>query len=189
MCIDVGDEPTLHYATANCEAYACLDVVAWDFWNLNRQCGFLDIKVFNPFGNSFCNLLCPDAMLPMNKKRGELMMRGWGRSRKLAFILCKWWHGSICYHCLQEIGFYVGIQMGYKLCTQCLFLLRRRVSFSLLRFAIMCLRGYRSSFAYSNHWPISRAVWMLLPSYCWSNSAVQHLTSRVVARVFHLAWG
>ena len=55
---DVGIEPALDseplwYATANREDGARLDVVARDFWGVNRQHGFFDIRVFNPFASSY----------------------------------------------------------------------------------------------------------------------------------------
>ena len=66
VCCDVGVEPALqpldheplHYATANREDGARLDVVARDFWGQNRQHAFFDVRVFNPFARSyFCLLL------------------------------------------------------------------------------------------------------------------------------------
>ena len=67
VCCDVGVEPTLqrldcehlHYATANREDGARLDVDARDFWGGNRQCAFFDIKVFNPFARSYSCLPLP----------------------------------------------------------------------------------------------------------------------------------
>ena len=47
------DNEPLHYATANREDGASLDVVARDFWGLNRQHAFFDIRVFNPFASCF----------------------------------------------------------------------------------------------------------------------------------------
>ena len=65
MCTDVGIEPTLqpldnkslHYATVNCEDGAQLDVVARDFWGLNKQHVFFDIRVFNPFASCYSQSL------------------------------------------------------------------------------------------------------------------------------------
>jgi len=53
VCCDVGVEPALqlldheplHYATANKEDGAHLDVVARDFWGQNRQRAFFDVRV------------------------------------------------------------------------------------------------------------------------------------------------
>ena len=47
------DNEPLHYATANREDGACLDVVARDFWGRNRQRVFFDIRVFNPFASCY----------------------------------------------------------------------------------------------------------------------------------------
>ena len=61
VCTDDGIEPALQpldskplwYATANWEDGARLDVVARDFWGLNRWHAFFDIRVFNPFASSY----------------------------------------------------------------------------------------------------------------------------------------
>jgi len=61
VCTDIGIEPTLkpldneplHYATANSEDGPQLNVVAWDFWDPNRQRVFFDIWVFNLFASCY----------------------------------------------------------------------------------------------------------------------------------------
>ena len=80
---DVGVEPALqpldheplHYATANREDGACLDVVARGFWGQNRQRAFFDIVASN----------CQGAIVFMCRRSGELMMNEFWRWREHAF--------------------------------------------------------------------------------------------------------
>ena len=63
ICHNVGTEPTLQpladermrYRTANKEDGARLDIVADSFWERYRQRAFFDIRVFNPFAQSYRN--------------------------------------------------------------------------------------------------------------------------------------
>ena len=63
VCHNVGTEPGLQpitdeqmtYRTANREDGARLDVVAQSFWGRDRQCAYFDIRVFNPFAQSYLN--------------------------------------------------------------------------------------------------------------------------------------
>ena len=63
VCHNVGTEPDLQpitdeqmtYRTANREDGAHLDVVAQSFWGRYRQCVYFDIRVFNPFAQSYLN--------------------------------------------------------------------------------------------------------------------------------------
>jgi len=63
VCHDVAIEPVLqrltrenlHYATANVEDEARLDVSAWGFWGSRYQRSFFDVRVFNPSASSYRN--------------------------------------------------------------------------------------------------------------------------------------
>ena len=62
----VGTEPSLQpvtgeqlHRTANREDSARLDVVAESFWGRDRQCAFFDVRVFNPFAQSYQNPTLP----------------------------------------------------------------------------------------------------------------------------------
>ena len=138
----------LQFATANSEDGARLDVVARDFWGRNRQRAFFDVRVFNPFARSyFRSQLSRCYQLHEREKRRAYDERvreveracfsplvfaatgGMGPTattffRKLASMLAE--KRSINYN-------------------KSLFWLRCRVCFSLLRSAVMCLRGHRSS--------------------------------------------
>ena len=156
VCSDVGVEPTLQpldgeplqFATANSEDGARLDVVARDFWGRNRQRAFFDVRVFNPFACSyFRSQLSRCYQLHEREKRwtydervreveracfsplvfaatGDMGPTATTVFRKLASMLAE--KRSINY-------------------SKCLFWLRCRLCFSLLRSAVMCLRGHRSS--------------------------------------------
>ena len=156
VCSDVGVEPALQplggeplqFATANSEDGARLDVVTREFWDRNRQRAFFDVRVFNPFACSyFPSQLSRCYQLHEREKRRAYDERvreveracfsplvfaatgGMGPTattvfRKLASMLAE--KRSINYN-------------------KCLFWLRCRVCFSLLRSAVMCLRGHRSS--------------------------------------------
>jgi len=68
------DNEALHYATANRGDGAQFDVVARDFWGLNKQRAFLKLGCSTHL--QVLIHLCPSIMLPTSKKRGMLMMRG-----------------------------------------------------------------------------------------------------------------
>ena len=48
-------EEQLTHRTANREDGARLDIVAESFWGRDRQCAFLNVRVFNPFARSYRN--------------------------------------------------------------------------------------------------------------------------------------
>ena len=155
VCSDVGVEPALQpldgeplqFATANSEDGARLDVVARDFWGRNRQHVFR-CQGLNPFACSyFCSQLSRCYQLHEREKRRAYDERvreveracfsplvfaatgGMGPTattvfRKPASVLAE--KRSINY-------------------SRCLFWLRCRLCFSLLRSAVMCLRGHSSS--------------------------------------------
>jgi len=76
MHCNVGVEPALQ--PLDCEFLqqdgVHLDVVARDFWERNRQCAFLDARVFSPFARSYSLSRC------MNRRKDEHMMKEFGRS-------------------------------------------------------------------------------------------------------------
>ena len=63
VCHGVGREPNLQsvtgepltHRTANGEDGTRLDIVAESFWGRDRQCAFFDVRVFNPFAQSYRN--------------------------------------------------------------------------------------------------------------------------------------
>ena len=156
MCSDVGVEPALQplygeplqFATANSEDGAHLDVVARNFWGQNRHRAFFNVRVFNPFVHSyFRSQLSRCYQLHEHEKRraydervrvvervcvSPLVFAATGGMGPTATTVFRK-HASI----LTEKR-----SINY---SKCLFWLRCRLCCSLLRSAVMCLRGHRSS--------------------------------------------
>ena len=143
----VTDEQ-LSLRTANREDGARLDIVADNFWGRDRQRAFFDVRVFNPFAQSHRN-----TSLPQCYRRNELeKKRAYDeRVREIE-------HGSF-----SPLVFSTSGGMGttatvvYKRIASMLsekqdqsysktmHWIRCMLNFSLLRSAIMCLRGSRSA--------------------------------------------
>ena len=157
ICHNVGTEPVLQPVTdeslsnrtANIEDGARLDIKAQAFWGNDRQCAFFDVRVFNPFAHTYRNL----PLTTCYRRNEQEKRRAYDqRVREIE-------HG-----CFSPLVFSASGGMGptakvvykklasmiatkHNQCySQTLNWLRCRLSFSLLRSAIMCLRrGSRSS--------------------------------------------
>ena len=63
VCVNVHTEPTLQplqgeplkYKSANGEVGARLDVAAQNFWGKDHQTAYFDVRIFNPFAQSYAN--------------------------------------------------------------------------------------------------------------------------------------
>ena len=63
VCHNVHTEPTLQplqgehlkYKSANGEIGARLDVAAQNFWGKDHQTAYFDVRIFNPFAQSYAN--------------------------------------------------------------------------------------------------------------------------------------
>ena len=159
VCRNVGIEPPLqnitsevmNYRTANTEEGARLDIKAQGFGGNNRQSAFFYVRVFNPFAHTYRSL-SPSSCYRRNEqeKRSAYDQRVREVERG----------------CFSPLVFTVSGGMGptakvvYKKLaamitnkhsqsySETINWLRCRISFSLLRSSIMCLRGSRSA---SNH--------------------------------------
>ena len=156
VCHNVGLEPTLqpiteerlHHSTANTEDGARVDIKAQGFWENDRQCAFFDVRVFNPLAHSYRSL----PLSTCYRRHEQEKKRAYDqRIREVE-------HG-----CFSPLIFSVSGGMGptakvvYKKLasmiaskhnqsySQTVNWLRCRLSFSLLRSSIMCIRGSRSS--------------------------------------------
>lgn len=156
VCHGVGIEPglqpltqeTLIHSTANSEDGARLDVVADGFWGGSRQRAFFDVRVFNPFAQSHCK----STLAKCYRRNEQEKKRAYDqRIREVE-------HGSFSPLVFSSSG-----GMGPTATTvyrrlaamiaekrkepfsRTLFWLRCRLNFSLLRSAVSCLRGARSS--------------------------------------------
>ena len=156
VCYGVGIEPCLQAVTeeqlkhksANREDGARLDIVAENFWGRDRQRTFFDVRVFNPFAQSHLNTPLAQCY---RKQEMEKKRTYEERIREVE-------HGSF-----SPLVFTTAGGMGtmatvvYKRLASCIaekhgkpygktvHWLRCRLNFSLLRSAIMCLRGSRSA--------------------------------------------
>jgi len=156
VCSDVGIEPPLqpldneplHYATANREDGAHLDVVARDFWGQNRQCAFFDIGVFNPFASCYSQSPLSQCYITNELEKRRAYDERVREVERACF-------SPLVFSASGGMG--PSVTMVYKKLVSMLaekwntnysrrvFWLRCRVCFSLLRSAIMCVRGNRSA--------------------------------------------
>ena len=124
-----------------------MDVAATNFWSHNRQRTFFDVRVFNPLAPS------NNQSLPTCYKKHELEKR-----RRYDQRIREVEHGSftpLVFHTLGGFGptatvvfKRISSMIAEKTCQayhSVIRLIRCRVSFSLLRSTITCLRGSRSS--------------------------------------------
>ena len=152
----MGVEPTLQpltgeqlsYRSANVEDGARLDVVAEGFWD-HRQKAYFDVKVFNPLAPTYSSI-----SLSQCYRRAELEKR-----RLYEEHIREIEHGSftpLVFSCSGGMGPLVTIvyrrlaslisEKSSQSYSMTLYWLRCKLSFSLLRSAITCLRGSRSSY-------------------------------------------
>ena len=156
MPYSVGTEPCLQtlsgeflkYKTANDADDARVDIVAENFWCRNRQKSYLDVKVFNPFAKSYVKETLTQCYrhLEQDKKRAyEARVREveLGRFTPLDFSTSGGL-GPAAKTFYKRLASLIAEKHNQPY-NQTLFLLHAKLSFSLLRSAIMCLRGSRSS--------------------------------------------
>lgn len=156
ICHNVGTEPPLQplsgeqltYRTANREDGARLDIAADDFWGRDRNRAFFDIRVFSPFAQSHRNT----SLSQCYKKNEQEKKRAYDqRIREVE-------HGSFSPLVFSTSGgmgptanvVYKRIasmiaQKQNKTYSKMLHWIRCKLSYSLLRSAIMSIRGSRSS--------------------------------------------
>ena len=156
VCHNVGKEPCLQTMTgeqlrhrsANREDGARLDVVAENFWGRDRQCAFFDVRVFNPFAQSYRT-----TPLAQCYRRNEMEKRRAYDERVREIE-----HGSFSPLVFTSSGgmgptatvVYKRIasmiaEKHSKPYSRTMHWIRCRLNFSLLRSAIMSLRGSRSA--------------------------------------------
>lgn len=156
VCHNVGTEPALQslsqeqlkHRTANREDGARLDVVAESFWGRDRQRAFFDVRVFNPIAQSHRNTplaQCYRQNEQEKKRAYEERVREveHGTFSPLVFSTSGGM-GPIATVVYRRIASLIAEKQQQPY-SRTLFWLRCKLSFSLLRSAIMCLRGARSS--------------------------------------------
>ena len=156
VCHNVGTEPILQpitneclvHRTANREDGARLDVAADSFWGNDRQCAFFDVRVFNPHTQSYQNT----SLSQCYRKNEQEKKRAYDqRVREIE-------HGSfspLIFSTTSGMGTIATVvykRLAAMIADKCekpysqiIQLIRCRLNFSLLRSAIMCIRGSRST--------------------------------------------
>ena len=168
ICHNVHTEPTLQplqgehlkYKSANGEVGARLDVAAQNFWGKDNQTAYFDVRVFNPFAQSYTNSSLSKCYRKheLDKKREyEERIREieHGSFSPLVFSTAGGM-GPIATTVYKRIASLIAEKRQEPYSTT-LFWLRCKLSFSLLRSAIMCLRGSRSFHSHSQHHSIALA--------------------------------
>ena len=166
VCHNVGTEPCLQpvtgeqlrHRTANREDGARLDIVAESFWGRDRQRAFFDVRVFNPFAPSHRN-----TPLTQCYRRNEMEKRRTYEERIREIE-----HGSFSPLVFSTSGgMGITATVVYKRLasliaekqdkpySRTVHWLRCRLSFSLLRSAIMCIRGSRSAAHHPARQPVT----------------------------------
>ena len=155
MCHNVGIEPPLQplsgeqliLRSANREDGARLDIAADDFWGRDRNRAFFDIRVFSPFAQSYRNTTLSQCY----KKNEQEKKRAYDqRIRDVE-------HGSfspLVFSTSGGMGPTANVvykrlasmiaQKHDKTYSKTLHWIRCKLNYSLLRSAIMCIRGARS---------------------------------------------
>ena len=156
VCYGVGTEPGLQPVTkeqlthksANTEDGARLDIVAENFWGRDRQRAFFDVRVFNPFAQSHCNsplAQCYRKQELEKKRVYEERVREveHGTFSPLVFTTAGGL-GPTATVVYKRLASHIA-EKHDRAYGKTLHLIRCRLNFSLLRSAIMCLRGSRSA--------------------------------------------
>lgn len=148
----LSDEP-LHHRTANREDGARLDIVAAGFWG-GRQHAFFYVKVFNPFAHSHCK----STLAQCHRKNEQEKKRAYAeRIREVergsfspVVFSTSGGMGPVAISVYRRLASLIA-ERREEPYSQTLFWLKCRLSFSLLRSAIVCLRRARSSQGHPAH--------------------------------------
>ena len=156
VCHSVGTEPNLQpvteeqltHRTANREDGARLDIVAESFWGRDRQCAFFDVRVFNPFAQSYRNTSLSQCYRrnEMEKKRAydeRVREIEHGSFSPLVFSTSGGM-GTTATVVYKRIASMIADKHN-KPYSKTIHWIRCRLNFSLLRSSILCLRGSRSA--------------------------------------------
>jgi hypothetical protein len=162
VCHNVGAEPSLQpitnehliHRTANKEDGARLDVAADSFWGNDRQRAFFDIRVFNPLAPSYQNTplaQCYRRNEQEKKRAYDQRVREieHGSFSPLVFSATGGM-GTVATVVYKRLAAMIA-EKHTKSYSTTMQWIRCRLSFSLLRSAIMCFRGSRSSRYHPDH--------------------------------------
>ena len=140
----------LEHRTANREDGARLDIVAQSFWGRDRQSALFDVRVFNPYAPCYRSSTLAQCYRKneLEKKRAyEERVREieHGSFSPLVFSAAGGM-GTIATVVYKRLASLLAEKQGRPY-SSTLHWLRCRLNFSLLRSAIMCIRGSRSIFS------------------------------------------
>ena len=155
-CPNVSIEPdlqpltgeTLTYLTSNAEDGACLDVRAEGFWGDRQQSAFFDVRVFNPLAPSNCRLtLASCYRCHEREKRRSYDQRvreiEHGTFTPLVFSAAGGM-GNAATIMFRKLASLLATKRSQPY-SRTMGWIRCRLSLSLLRSAITCIRGARST--------------------------------------------
>ncbi len=165
VCHNVGVEPPLQsltgealsYRTANSEDGARLDIKAQGFWGGDRVSAFFDVRVFNPFAHTYHNqsLAASYRRHEQEKKRAydqRIREVEFGYFSPLVFT-SSGGMGPTARVVYKRLASMMATKRS-KPYSKTMDWLRCTLSFSLLRSAIMCLRGSRSRGGHPAHFKL-----------------------------------
>ena len=153
VCHGVGTEPHLQpvteeqftHRTANREEGARLDIVAENFWSRDRQRSFVNVRVFNPLSHTYQNTSLAQCFCKNELEKRRAYDK---RIREIEYgsfsPLVSGSMGPTATTLYKRLAAMI-TEKNKKTYSKTIHGLRCRLSFSLLRSAIMCLRGSRSS--------------------------------------------
>ena len=149
VCSNVRTEPPLqllsgeqfHYRSANVEDDTWLDVSTESFWGQNKKVAYFDVKIFNPLAASY-------ASSPLAQCYCQAELEKKGTFSPLVFS-CSGGIGPAATVVYRRLATLISEKRGHPY-SQTLFWIRCKVSYSLLRSVVMCLRGSRSSYHRTN---------------------------------------
>ena len=157
ICHNVRVEPTLQplsgeqfrYRSANVEDGARLDVSAESFWGRDRRLAYFDIKVFNPLASTYASsplAQCYRRAELDKKRRYDERIREVERGTFSPLVFSSsGGMGPAATVVYKRIATLISEKRGHPY-SHVLYWLRCHLCFSLLRSAVMCLRGSRSSY-------------------------------------------
>jgi len=167
ICCDSWGQGTISdHLSHNCEDGAWLDVVAQYFWGLNRQHAFFDLRVFNPFASCY-------SWSPLLQEKRYAYDERVKEVEKACFSPLLFSASDSMGSSATPVYKKLASMLADKICvmnySRCLFWIKCRVCFSLLKYAILCWGDIVLLCVIHLQlkliWPVLRVGWMQMPSH------------------------
>ena len=155
VCKDVRKEPQLSELTgetfklksANTNGEARVDVSAREFWGRGTK-AFLDVRIFNPIANCYLSQKLESAHISNEKKKKRkynqrILDVEHGTFTPLVFS-CFGGMSKECSAFFKRLTILIAEKRGQRYEDICSYI-RTRISFSLIRVAVLCIRGCRKT--------------------------------------------